>query len=979
MIQGKVSQIGRSVLEMIAVIVLIGLLIVGGLYGMQTMRAGSEVQGIDKQINALVVQRRVNMPQVMNQPAQRKEVGPYGVEFTVENGTKENNPESFWVTVKVASGTLCDKLVNENSFLLEEPQKVENGCPEQVKFFFLKYAEQEKPVMVDGVCPDHGSCSDGHVSCETGYAYSKGYCVLCSEGEACMTCPEERPYADGQAHCVKCIKGVGCGKSQYCDNDNSCQTCPNGQYPNASRDSCSGCKAGQACPSCEVNTPIWNGTACVCNEKSCGSGSYCDEGSCKACSPTSDTTCLTPPEDEHGCPLKKKITCDEGKYCAPSGICITCPAGADCSNEGKILCKQGERLVGSGCVACESNTICESCKDSRYPLWDGEKCVCSDNSCGAKRQCLSNGRCCTEHGFCTDDQVRCDEGYTLKNSYCVACEEGQTCGGCSDKTPIWKGEKCICTTNSCGSNETCLPSGVCALSSDIKCEEGTHLVKGECKQCEPGTVCSTCKESTLPVWNGQKCVCSTDSCNGLLCLDTGVCCPEHAICDLKADSIECELGYNLTDGKCVACEVGGVCSSCTDSTLPKWNGTKCVCDESSCGSGKTCSSDGKCVSGCPTGTEPATSETAKGDATNKSGCYCPQAKPNWDGEKCVEEITPTACQQGYEYENIIHKCICIKSRIYIDANGEQQCCTKKCANDAGETLDPQTCSCIKDCEAPCCPTLLGSVACGSSNTGYQCCDIGAVCNDTTKRCCELGEKELSGVCCPSQSTGVAKDPLTQKKVCCSENVSYSYTDTTSTGTWNWTKASSTQYCCPKNTYYAATEGVCCKEGEDIVGGYCCPSGTETYVSGVGCCPKGTIDKAKDPLTFKYVCCSENVSYAYTDTTSTGTWDWKTSGSTQYCCPKNTYYASNEKACCKEGEVIAKGRCCHPDKLADDGTCAGENEDIVKESCNGKKIVCKKGTIHACGSDCCDPEYEYCNYVNGEYHCCKFENTICQGN
>jgi hypothetical protein len=323
------------------------------------------------------------------------------------------------------------------------------------------------------------------------------------------------------------------------------------------------CLVGTCLPAASVgfaNCGADGGQCTACSAQSADNCSVtlgtCACGNAPACTATSDT-CLS----------------DAGCVCGDAGT--ACPA-----NE---LCEKGACHCGGG-GPCPSGTACDSLG----------QCLCSaDAGC-------SSGCCARGVGSGNDS---CDLG--TADNLCgkggVTCQDctqhaGGTCNGqvCSSCNPTNCGSGC-CLNGTCTAPgfPYCGDGGLPCASCDLKTANGCGAAGCQCGKnpaCSPGQTCT----------DAGTCICSSSNCPG--------CCDTNNNC-LTPSSSSC--GTN-----------GGACTDCGAGADGCLSGS-CRCDGgSSCSAGLTCAIGGQCVcapqncSGCCSGDQCITTETASACGTN---------------------------------------------------------------------------------------------------------------------------------------------------------------------------------------------------------------------------------------------------------------------------------------------------------------------------------------------------------------------------
>ncbi|VDI42839.1 Hypothetical predicted protein [Mytilus galloprovincialis] len=332
----------------------------------------------------------------------------------------------------------------------------------------------------DGLYADRkNKCHACHDSCKTCVDLTRYHCQTCKpgllwrEGECVSRCG--MGYYQETTHCYSCDTSCSlclgpkdnqclacsqnglvlqsgrcvdhCSSSSYLQNG-ECLECP------ATCQTCS--SDGQSCTSCYDSLVLHRGQCLSqCPKQYFPSYGACNEchPSCKSCSGPTDTNCLSCAD---GSKLSKKgrckMPCLDGQYLTKDSTCKDCGFGCgkchtsrdgttsvclQCLNPSMVAfddicmraCPVGRykelgicRVCGSGCLRCESNSICHAC---------GPNQIVSDGIC--VRHCkptqyVDGWQCkdCPEHCMecmSSTDCSQCDGQTYLLNRQCVP-----TCG-----------------------------------------------------------------------------------------------------------------------------------------------------------------------------------------------------------------------------------------------------------------------------------------------------------------------------------------------------------------------------------------------------------------------------------------------------------------------------------------------------------------------------------------------------------------------
>ncbi len=309
------SQSGRSMVEMLGVLAIIGVLSIGGIAGYKYAMNYYQANQIAHEINLMRTDAQVKIAQgadelVLGNPYDDGNINfnNYETDFDCvymenENATPElafcTAANAYYIEMKNIPEGICrplanliDKMDNEIAFYI-------NGKSVDAE------AEGEK-----------GACNEESNTLRVIFgADSDSNAVKCDDDS---DCPEDLPVCFNHV-CVECTQEKGCeGKSQYCK-DNTCKTCESGVW---NGEKCVECTDNDDCES-KTDTPVCNRDTNKCVEcktaTDCAgnpNGSVCEENRC-VCSQSSQ------------CQQK-----ETAPYCDKSAKqCTACPDGGTYSNE----------------------------------------------------------------------------------------------------------------------------------------------------------------------------------------------------------------------------------------------------------------------------------------------------------------------------------------------------------------------------------------------------------------------------------------------------------------------------------------------------------------------------------------------------------------------------------------------------------------------------------------------------------------------
>jgi len=585
--------------------------------------------------------------------------------------------------------------------------------------------------LCDGDCPENQVCVDFACQCE--FVECAGAC--CAEGEGCV---------DDACACVPDCNEMLCGQSDGCGGlcDGPCmgpgEVCVDFQCQ------CVGDTCGDTC--CDL------GQVC-CGGQCCAAGLGCLDGQC--CEPA---VCEDFPEVECG---TVEGVCGGPLFCGDCGVNQWCDEGAcqclyaDC---GGVCCGEDESCLdgaccqGATCAAlgvecgvhpdgCGGWTACGDCGTDEF-CTDEFECVCEFVTCGD--DCCPEGEVCNEgvcgpcvpdcvgkycgdedgcggvcDGICSDDLEICIAGvceclYVECNGVC--CGDGQTCeGGECSCSP---GEE-ACGSICCPQGETCVADEVCVCIPDcppeVACVEPDGcggFCDGSCA--DPNAVC-------IPD-DGQGCVCSRATCDGVCCGDdesceSGSCVPCDASCDGAACGDPSGCGYpcyGSCSGENEFCFIGS-----------------CECEFEDC-AGLCCAENEGCVGGvCQLPCEPDCTGAECGDDDGCDG-FCDGTCPDPVNQVCEDAA-----------------CVC----VYVE-------CVGVCCDDGDECIDGVCGVCAPDCAGKLCGDADG---CGGICDDSPCPDpateicVDGICEclfvECLGTCCEDGQPCFGGGCCTPACDG----------------------------------------------------------------------------------------------------------------------------------------------------------------------------------------------------------------------------------
>ncbi len=619
---------GRSMIEMLAVLAVIGMLTIGALVGLRSAKESYQTTAIIDE--ALTQAGLISSWRYIPTKSDGKTINlsfknTTGRTWVRELGQTSKGKSAIILTFKNTNAELCDALIDAvaQTKSIDEVYVGSVGqttCSDQMAdvSFVIKASTQKfdgynyyagtgsgDNTTIPSVPDLPSDGCQGADCCHYPNAYDR-------INDTCFYCPSGNPHVIGEDETPGSAYVECCSSNQYFVEQDGCYDCPsgvicqgekivgclNGSALHAGNTCCSAseywadsqcteCPANATCDGgsvvcktgyqkhtasngitscCDKSTQFWNGSAC----NACPANATCD-GSNFTCDDgyllnSSKTACL-PPSTE---------ICNAGYY--NDGLeCVACPAGQYTDIEGQRSCKACP--VGTF-NASSGSTGCESCPAGHWSASSGAT-SCTACPIGSYRSASMTNGC-----------ELCANGYYNNQTGAVSCTicPAGTIGAGTGATAC---SQCPAGTFSNAGDATCsdCPAGTynpsTGQSACFACPENTYSAGGKitactpcpvgtytsvqgassCTACTVGQTCPTC-EDIDSVWDGTACQ---------------FVCPANATCD--GTTISCNAGYILENNKCVACTVGDYCSSCP-SDNPTWNGSKC--------SQTTCSTNDDC-------------------------------------------------------------------------------------------------------------------------------------------------------------------------------------------------------------------------------------------------------------------------------------------------------------------------------------------------------------------------------------------------
>ena len=512
MIKNHAKQHGRSMLEMLGVLAIIGVLsitaLVGFTYAMNKHRANETIYD--------VMLRGTNVPMIDENyyskpsgyeflfPGLGQNSGRQGVYYPMS--TKKDSGRSYYVEATGVSYRVCELILKMEPTDID--QIVVNNSVYQ--------GDSDICGDSDGLAMRFCFGSDGTICNGTGTGGGTSSGDTGSGGDSSSGSGSESGSDSGSSCNPACNSCSVCVDGQCEVSPCPIPSCPEGQQSTGT-DSC-GCIIGctDICPGLECNgsCQIANYETCSCDIKpnccpdfdgcsSCQTIQYNEDGcpiGCQDvdnyeecyCSGSDNSYCCMNPNEESCIP-----------YCAQcDGCCVADPCPED-QNTDPVCCAllTDGGFWGEG-TCCLSSSDSSSCCSAKKGEW------CNGDTCCEEGTSCANGVCCATPIVedCPDPCTYMD----VDENGCPACipvdcPEGQTCnpdtGTCEGKCPedepifcsIGEDSWCCAEGNACGSTVgQCCAEGVC-------CENGqkAYRYEGSVKCCNqdpntaPGHLCCT--------------------------------------------------------------------------------------------------------------------------------------------------------------------------------------------------------------------------------------------------------------------------------------------------------------------------------------------------------------------------------------------------------------------------------------------------------------------------------------------------------
>lgn len=848
--KGSCCQSGRSMIEILGVVCLIGVLSVGSLLLYSYVIAKNQANTIQTMANERAASIMTS-PSLANAAVNEvlEAVGFASKENGYEWEHRKVSKNTFMVGVSGVRKRACEILIGMDFSYLE------------------KLTLNDKCVWAqdDEICDGNARCS------ESGNTFAFVYNGLSLKRAAVCTKQQKQCGLECCESYEYCIKSGGRMSASRCCANKTDIVCDGG---------C--CPQGATC--CGEN--CCTGTQTCCNDtcySPCVGVGYSGQRDSEDCSCACD--------EEKGFVKKEGVCqCPEGKTMDGSGKCVCVWDSILCDettgatkNEGTCECEcpGGKHLYLGRCVECVETSDCDpaKCQTCEGNVCVGQCCVdlgdecvegtpccdslpCTDGTC-----CVGmNGDCFGNKDNCCNDELDCHAERGCCAPLGVSCSGSENCCddalGCSQTT----GSESVCCVTL--QKEGCSKEADCC--GGITCTEGTCCIDKQ-KSCLDQSECC----------NGLSCTKAQGDTTGTCCQPLGVACRDEEDCCLGKDKevytcegtccvpfgdIECvPVDENDTKGYCCgnySC-VGHRCC------LPP-RSTGCSTDLQDCCGGVACTEKEDGAVCC----QPINTVCSSADVCCDENHDCAKVYDVDNSEIVLFEDNTVCCipKKGIgcsENDDCCGNMACTDGACCIflqnSCSEASDCCLGTCSSNTRKETDEQVC-CLETQTTGCRETAdcCGGISCTMNNS-----DMGTCCMDVTEECfandeccgyvassndnegyyCKGFTNTKAGNCCPS--AGWCSSENDECEICCTaSNVpECTWSDATDSGWVGTCNKSATDDAVYGYGYDSPNlehpEMRCCKEGEYLVPGftdaisqdgkitnrkYCCPDENESSVA-----------------------------------------------------------------------------------------------------------------------------------------------------
>ena len=691
-IQIKQNETGRSMVEMLGVLAIVGVLSIGGVagyrYAVDKMNANEIINELKKR--AITASQQRVLGQDIN-------LAEYGVgakikgTYTVTPTDNYNGDTAFFVlTTNDIPQRVCNMILESKwkmPIITQVKETVANDdttCPDELnKMSFVFHNTLDNTAVVGG---NTGNNTPSNPNMD-----ANGDCIAGYTGQNCeiadQTCSGRGEYWEDINACI-CESGYG---------GNNCEaTCPNEKYPLEGIDS--SFEPNGSCASCN-STAYLAPSAC----ESCLTTHFLEDDF-GLCTPCSDPYSYTATEEECAKCGNKRYTINYGgiticaKYCDDDelqdewGGCNPCSADYGIGGVSEQECHDCNRFLddegtcwpcsmSGGPTSTTSQEECDQCSN-RISTSDGE-CLLS---CGGNQWTDYLGDC----HLCSDPEAAsrpatekecldCGNHFITNGGSCYSCSfpnglgiSKEECSRCdeTDNPRIWDGRYCrSCSASSSSisaTKEECLK---CSATRYWNTTTKTCDIKQPCTSTEfsdQNGVCQPCSSEVIYANVSKK---ECDRCGNRTMTSDGYCaplCTGETWMNSVGACLACSepSSYPTTKAECDKCgdrfmATDGICYSC--STNNSLNATETECGK--CAGKRYLRSDGRCAKYC----EASEIELSTGTCTSCNALGLGQAGPMIATE-C------TKCSGRFWSNNMCYSC------TYSDAEDTTETECDRCNN-----------------------------------------------------------------------------------------------------------------------------------------------------------------------------------------------------------------------------------------------------------------------------------------------------------
>ena len=924
----RVAQEGRSMLELIAVLFVMGLLTLGAIAIYDNTITKHKADSLYNDVMVRFLLNNERKGQIFS--TDMSNTTAFGLPIVIRRDKPV--PGYNKVTILNVENEICNQLINKSwpkesrIYLNEEVYPTyTDACPTQETAFSIvaKSSRRKQNVELPKICNTLKPCNA---------------CQNCVKGECLNACASDE-VCSGTGNDVACAP-------MTCDNGLCCPPVPD---------------------DCEDGAPTaGDATHCACN-----CTGYVIDGSCYACPQHATcngetvTTCETDYylEDQtcHSCPAhatcdgEKIVTC-ETDYYLHENVCHDCPSQAVCNGIKVVSCVEGFHVVGNGCYA-----YCTEAKPWMQVEFNQDELprfitrgVCHECTYASAHTTINEESCnnCIGYRFLSKDLMgdpKCyycgDRTYKMTTNK-IADINADSCNACINRH-YEAGKGCVCNDNmkyTQNGTDYCCPPG--------KHPEGSSCQNGDPVVCDGYTVDGVCHDCP------QNAVCdgyNVVSCNGNYILDGNTCtaCPDHSVCN-GTNVTGCENGYYLS---------GTVCNACPDHATCANNVITCnsgyILENDTCVSNMICNGVGwlpkggscqECLKGSASSVDTEAGCTANCLGYRILGRNNADTEPKcWNcGEESIVDLsvkkmnidTCNACLNRYYDSSKPNYCRCKSTHIYntskcckpgTHANSAHTGCVSDNCSGHG-TYANGVCNCTDNYYGDECETApltcqhggqwdATNHVCDCTGTGYE----GTTCE--TPSC--SGWLDNNGNCCTDRSTQACCEATNNPSIMsnfwscgeCTESGGPTSCGLCSSSNLNATVCQDgIRYQCSAGARWVAL-GACgstsaCPSGSYTRSGYTCtlPSGNAGDTAGCA-----------DGCDVEWTCGQTSSGYSWT---VSGPCELEEEEDDDLTCPDGTTICSADEVCCPTiSSATVTGYTC-----TSESSCSTHSESACQASC-----------------------------------------------